>query len=134
MTMVGLGAIAGPVVGGFVVGGLGWRAVFFMTVPFGVISIVAASLILRSDKSSPDQPQKTASFDWVGASLSSSSLALFLLVLTNAYRVGWGSQSRGGGGGEAEGWRREANPGNRHEALDDAVGCRLDLRQLIETS
>ena len=91
MTMVGLGAIAGPVIGGFVVGGLGWRAVFFMAVPFGIISIVAASLFLRTDQSTSNNRQGTASFDWVGASLSSSSLALFLLVLTNAYRVGWGS-------------------------------------------
>lgn len=91
MTMVGLGAIAGPVIGGFVVGALGWRAVFFMAVPFGVISIIASSLILKSEQIFPGQQQKTGSFDWVGASLSSSSLALFLLVLTNAYRVGWGS-------------------------------------------
>ena len=37
MTMVGMGAVGGPVVSGVVVEFLGWRAVFLMGVPRGII-------------------------------------------------------------------------------------------------
>ncbi len=92
MMIVGLGAIVGPTVGGALVGLLGWRAVFFMGVPFGIVSIVAAMLILRAE-SAPTLNGRTRRlrFDWLGALLSAATLAIFLLVMTNAYRVGWGS-------------------------------------------
>ena len=92
ITVVGMGAIAGPAVGGGVVGLLGWRYVFFMGVPFGVASIAAALVVLegRSDTTS-EGGEVGGGFDWRGAVLFASSLALFLLTMTNAHRVGWGS-------------------------------------------
>ena len=92
MTVVGMGAIAGPVVGGAVVGAFGWRFIFFMGLPFGLVSIVAALIVLEG-RSTEDslRGDDRASFDWVGAFLSSATLATFLLVMTNAHRVGWGS-------------------------------------------
>ena len=92
LTVVGMGAIAGPVVGGVVVGAFGWRFIFFMGLPFGLMSIVAALAVLEG-RSAEDSPrgEDRDSFDWIGAFLSSAALATFLLVMTNAHRVGWGS-------------------------------------------
>ena len=92
MTVVGVGAIAGPVVGGLIVSGLGWRFVFFLGAPFGVVSILAALAFLERDApSGTDRASKRIGFDWPGAGLSSAALALFLLAMTNAYRLGWSS-------------------------------------------
>ena len=92
MTLVGLGGIAGPVVGGAVVGLFGWRSIFFVGVPFGVASIVSALVILESQgPGASEQRRRGHGFDWVGAFLSAAALAVFLLTMTNAYRIGWGS-------------------------------------------
>ena len=92
MTVVGLGAIAGPVVGGGIVEFFGWRYVFFMGVPLGMASIIAALVILEGRAAGvagqrADKPR----FDWGGALTSTAAVAIFLLVMTNAHRVGWGS-------------------------------------------
>ena len=49
MTMVGMGAIMGPIISGFVVDTFGWRAVFLLGVPLGLISISTASIVLIRD-------------------------------------------------------------------------------------
>ncbi len=91
MTVIGGAAVAGPIVGGAVVGAFGWRSVFFMALPLGMASIAVALLVLESDASAMRGRQRRPSFDWLGAGLSSLALTSFLLVMTNAYRVGWGS-------------------------------------------
>ena len=90
MTMVGMGAIMGPIVSGFVVGTFGWRAVFLLGVPLGMVSIIAASIVLIRDTPRVRGLRRLSSgFDWIGAFLSASGLVVFLLVMTTAYRVGW---------------------------------------------
>ena len=92
MTVVGAGAITGPVVGGSIVSLFGWRAIFFVGAPLGLLAIAAAYVVLPGrDRTPATDRDGRQGFDWVGAMLSSAFLALFLLVMTNAYRVGWGS-------------------------------------------
>ena len=92
MTVVGVGAVAGPIVGGAVVGFWGWRYVFFISAPFGLLSIVAAILVLEGGAPSRERRDSARSeFDWIGAGLSATALVIFLLAMTNAYRLGWGS-------------------------------------------
>ncbi|MQG69920.1 MAG: DHA2 family efflux MFS transporter permease subunit [SAR202 cluster bacterium] len=92
MTMVGMGAIAGPVIGGTVVELLGWRAVFYMGVPLGVVSLAAAALVLERDRpAGVEGGISRVRFDWAGAVLSTTALVVFLLSMTNAYRIGWTS-------------------------------------------
>ncbi|MCY4652757.1 MAG: MFS transporter [Dehalococcoidia bacterium] len=92
MTMVGMGAIMGPIVSGFVVGTFGWRDVFLIGVPLGLISITAASIVLiRDTPRVRGLKSLSTGFDWIGAFLSASGLVVFLLVMTTAYRVGWTS-------------------------------------------
>ncbi len=92
MTIIGTGAISGPIVGGLLVAWLGWRAVFFATIPVGVIAAILALLIFNMPRPVRSQGGVSSErFDWLGASLSSGGLVTFLLSMTNAYRFGWGS-------------------------------------------
>lgn len=98
MTMVGMGAIMGPIVSGFVVDTFGWRAVFLLGVPLGLISITAASIVLIRDTPRVRGLRRlTTGFDWIGAFLSAGGLVVFLLVMTTAYRIGWASPAAIGG-------------------------------------
>ena len=92
MTIIGTGAISGPIVGGLLVESLGWRSVFFATVPVGILAALLALVIFNMPR--PARTEGSVSreqFDWLGASLSSGGLVVFLLSMTNAYRFGWGS-------------------------------------------
>ena len=92
MTMVGMGAIMGPILAGLVVATFGWRAVFIASVPLGALSLTAAWIVLIRDRSRVTGVRELASgFDWAGALLSASALVTFLLVMTTAYRIGWTS-------------------------------------------
>lgn len=87
MTIIGLGAASGPILGGFIIGAFGWRSIFVATIILGMISVVLSLKILRKEDRSSDI--KRLSFDWVGATLSAAALAFFLLSLTYSYRLGW---------------------------------------------
>jgi EmrB/QacA subfamily drug resistance transporter len=87
MTGVGLGAIAGPALGGFIVGTAGWRALFVITaITMFVIAIAAQRTLKRRAK----RPAQTGPvFDFKGALLFSTFLAAGLLTLTHAPEAGW---------------------------------------------
>jgi EmrB/QacA subfamily drug resistance transporter len=89
MGVVGIGAVAGPMLGGFIVSAFGWRGVFVVTAVLASTAAVLAQRILRGHDSR--QHNRAGSFDWLGAGLSSGFLALFLLVMTNGPQIGWGS-------------------------------------------
>ena len=89
--VIGTGSISGPIVGGLLVSELGWRAVFFATVPVGLIALVSAILVLKGKSPATRDAAQGVRFDWLGAVLSSAALIILLLSMTNAYRIGWGS-------------------------------------------
>ena len=92
LSIVGIGAIVGPIVGGLVVDLLGWRYIFFLGLPFGIASIITGLVFLEDDRESLKARRSSSDrFDWIGAALSSGGLALFLLVITNGHRIGWRS-------------------------------------------
>ncbi len=88
ITVVGSGNVAGPALGGFIAGSLGWQWVFYFGVILGLLAIAAVSLVLDGAKYSR-RGGGGASFDWLGAALSTSALITFLLVMTSAPRLGW---------------------------------------------
>jgi len=92
MSVVGSGAIAGPALGGLLVSALGWRWVFFVNVPIGIITILASVLILERGQPAAETARgEYSGFDWLGAVLSGGVLLLFLLVVSNGQRFGWTS-------------------------------------------
>lgn len=84
---LGLAAIAGQVLGGWLVHadlfGLGWRTIFLINVPIGLFAIAAARWIPESRA-----PQRPA-LDWPGVALVSAGLALLLATLIEAPARGW---------------------------------------------
>ena len=70
MSVVGSGAIAGPAVGGLLVSAFGWQSVFFVNVPFGILTIAISAFILRSARESAAGDRVSARFDWAGAAVS----------------------------------------------------------------
>jgi EmrB/QacA subfamily drug resistance transporter len=82
-----IGLSVGPSVGGLLIDTLGWRWVFFIAVPFGLLGTLLAWLVLPV---SPTQ-RTHERFDWLGAMLLGPSVALSLLALTFANDWGWTS-------------------------------------------
>ncbi|HEY8491425.1 MAG TPA: MFS transporter [Dehalococcoidia bacterium] len=83
----GLGLIIGPVLGGLLVQGDGWRWVFLVNLPVGLLGLLLALLFIPEsrDESVP------RSVDWAGLGLSAAGLLLILLGFTRANQDGWTS-------------------------------------------
>ena len=88
ITVVGSGNVAGPALGGLIAGTLGWQWVFYFGVALAMLAILAVSLVLDGRIYSK-HGTGSASFDWLGAALSTGALVTFLMVMTNAPRLGW---------------------------------------------
>ncbi len=81
------GAVAvGPLVGGAITSAFGWRWIFFINVPIGIVAVL---LTLAKISESKDPTKRRV--DWVG--FVTFSVALFLLVfaLVRGNDLGWGS-------------------------------------------
>lgn len=89
MSVVGVGAVSGPALGGVIVGALGWRWVFLINSLLAVLAIIAALVVLDARRT--PQGEKRSTFDWLGTALSTAALLFFLLAMTNGPRAGWTS-------------------------------------------
>src|SRR5277367_3158350 len=79
-----VGISAGPVAGGLLMGTLGWPWVFWVNVPVGLISIVAAWLVLPVTERQASAP----TFDWRGAILLMPALMLAVFALNQVSALG----------------------------------------------
>lgn len=82
-----IGLSVGPAVGGALIGLFGWRAIFYVNVPVGILGTLAGAIILPKDK----LISKTAAFDWVGTAIFSPILVAVMLALEEGDSWGWGS-------------------------------------------
>jgi len=84
----GLGGILGPIVGGFIIDGniasTGWRAVFLVNIPIGIINIALAWRYLP--KRASDHSIK---IDLLGTLLIIAASGLLLLPLIQGQEAGW---------------------------------------------
>jgi MFS transporter, DHA2 family, methylenomycin A resistance protein len=83
----GLGLIAGPVLGGLLVQGEGWRWIFFVNVPLGIVALVLAVLFVPESRDATD----AVPVDWWGLLLLSVGLLCLLFGFTRAGDEGWTS-------------------------------------------
>ena len=88
MSVVGTGNVAGPAVGGFLVGALGWEWVFFATSIMATAGLISAFLFIDSGQADRGSASDRK-FDWPGAALSTATLITFLQTLTWASVVGF---------------------------------------------
>ena len=76
----------GPVIGGFLITNAGWRWIFYVNVPIGVIAFVVGLKLLREHREPSAGP-----FDAAGFVLSGGGLAAFVYALSQGPRHGWTS-------------------------------------------
>jgi EmrB/QacA subfamily drug resistance transporter len=79
------GLMVGPALGGVLVQNFGWRSIFYVNLPIGIVVVVLTTLKLKGNK----PREKGAGFDLAGAATLSISLASTLVVLTLAGTFGW---------------------------------------------
>ncbi|TDD75652.1 DHA2 family efflux MFS transporter permease subunit [Actinomadura darangshiensis] len=84
--VVGFAPIVGPVAGGLVLGHLGWRWIFFINVPVGVITAVLALVFVPAVRSG-----RTHRLDLPGVALATAGLTGVAFGLIEGERYGWGT-------------------------------------------
>jgi EmrB/QacA subfamily drug resistance transporter len=79
-TMSAIGTTLGPSLGGLLIAGLGWRAIFLVNVPLGILNFFLAHRYLPADrrKSKADRP----GFDHTGMLVLALTLAAYTLAVT----------------------------------------------------
>jgi len=81
------GAVAiGPLVGGAITSGIGWRWIFFVNIPIGVVAVVITLAKVDNAKFSTGRR-----IDWLGFVTFTASLFLLVYALVQGNAKGWGS-------------------------------------------
>ena len=86
-TMTYLGLTIGPSFGGWLASWVGWRAVFYINFPVGLLAIWLSLRSIPDDRSH----KVNESFDWPGAVVFMVALSSLLLGLNQGHKWGWGS-------------------------------------------
>jgi len=79
-TMSAIGTAMGPSLGGLLIEGFGWQAIFLITVPLGLLTLVLAHRYLPADRQKPKTDR--AGFDPLGTLLLALTLAAYALAMT----------------------------------------------------
>lgn len=84
----GLGAVAGPIIGGFLVSadlfGLGWRPIFLINLPLGLLALFGTFSFVPKVQS-----DKRIKADWVGAALFAIAIISLTYPLVEGRALGW---------------------------------------------
>ncbi|MDZ8023619.1 MAG: DHA2 family efflux MFS transporter permease subunit [Nostoc sp. DedQUE11] len=87
----GVGVIAGPAIGptlgGFLVDGLGWRWIFFVNIPFGIVAVAMSLAFLPKDKDN-SQTQSQA-VDWFGIGFLVIAIGSIQTLLEEGEKEEW---------------------------------------------
>ncbi|MER5730951.1 MFS transporter [Streptomyces sp. NPDC002138] len=79
-TMSAVGTALGPSLGGLLISGPGWRAVFLVNLPLGIAAFLLARRHLPADRREPQVPRLR--FDHAGTALLALTLAAYALAMT----------------------------------------------------
>lgn len=89
-TVSAVGTALGPALGGVLLAGFGWRALFLVNVPLGILTFWLAYYSLPAARPTPKTAR--AAFDIAGALLLMLTLAAYALAMTN-WRGSFGASS-----------------------------------------
>ncbi len=84
--VTGAAVAVGPVLGGLITSGIGWKWIFFVNVPIGVVAV----FVTLSKVAESRDPNATG-VDWAGLVTFSASLFLLVFALVQGNEKGWGS-------------------------------------------
>ena len=88
--VIGVSSALGPIVGGLIIQAFGekegWRYVFDVNVPIGIIALVAAVFLLPKGAGST---RASGGVDWIGLALLAGGLVAILVPLIEGQTVGW---------------------------------------------
>ncbi len=79
-TMSAVGTALGPSLGGLLIAGLGWQAIFLVNLPLGAVALVLARRCLPDDRRAPSAGRPR--FDHLGTLLLASTLVAYALAVT----------------------------------------------------
>lgn len=79
-TMSSIGTALGPSLGGMLIAGLNWRAIFFINLPLGTLALLLAYRYLPDDR--PEPTTGRINVDPLGTLLQAMTLAAYALALT----------------------------------------------------
>jgi MFS transporter, DHA2 family, multidrug resistance protein len=89
--LFGLGVIAGPafgpVLGGWLTDNLGWRWIFFVNLPLGILAVWMCFILFPRDELAPSRGK--ASVDWSGIAYLAVGLAAFQIMLEQGQQDDW---------------------------------------------
>jgi MFS family permease len=79
-TLSAAGTALGPSLGGVLIAGFGWQAIFLVNIPLGILALVLAQRYLPADR--PASKAERTRFDHVGTLLLALTLAAYALAMT----------------------------------------------------
>ena len=78
------GGAFGPAFGGMLIDNYGWPWIFYITIPVGVISFIAAWIVIPEIPNDPDRK-----LDWFGFATLMTAIVALQLMLGRGERLGW---------------------------------------------
>jgi EmrB/QacA subfamily drug resistance transporter len=85
--VIGLSAVLGPVIGGLLVDGPGWRSIFLVNVPLGLVALAGSAGLLG--RVGPVKAEERPTLDLKGAALVSVAAGLLVYPLIQGRESGW---------------------------------------------
>jgi MFS family permease len=79
-TMSAIGTALGPSLGGILIAGFGWQAIFFINLPLGILTLLLAHRYLPNDRKRLNTERP--GFDHLGTLLLALTLAAYALAMT----------------------------------------------------
>ncbi|GAB6036845.1 hypothetical protein JCM15519_14040 [Fundidesulfovibrio butyratiphilus] len=89
-TVVAIGSLVGPAVGGIILGGFGWPAIFFINIPFGIMGLIFSGKYLPRGLTRRNEPM-----DLAGATFFAVSVCALVLGMGGGNDWGWLSPESG---------------------------------------
>jgi EmrB/QacA subfamily drug resistance transporter len=83
---IGASFAVGPLVGGALTSGFGWRSIFLINVPIGLVTIAATVKYVRESRD-----EHARKIDWLGQVVLGAGLFLLVLALLRGNEQGWTS-------------------------------------------